>query len=193
MRVFIPFLLLLLSAGCAKFEFDVVEPADLAIHVGRDQDANIKRDELEYRMRSVEGRLAMHIVNPTDDPIELLGQESFAVDPRGQSHPFRSQSIAPHSYIRVILPPLRPYYRTGPSFGIGIGVSASRYHGRHFRGSYGHFHDPFFDHPTYMTYYDDTDNLFWTWEGETDARIRLTYRRGREVFHHNFLFRRKKV
>jgi len=40
---------------------------------------------------------------------------------------------------------------------------------------------------------DETDTLYWNWEGESDARVRLTYRRGREVFHHNFLFKRKKA
>jgi hypothetical protein len=134
----------------------------------------------------------MHIVNPTPDPIELIGQESFAVDPRGQSHPFRSQSIAPNSYIRLFLPPMRPYYRAGPSFGIGIGVGVSRGYGRR-RYWPGYYHDPFLHQPTYLTYYDESDNLYWTWEGETEARIRLTYRRAREVFNHNFLFRRKKM
>jgi hypothetical protein len=191
MRLITPILILLL-AGCAKYEFDLVQPADLATHINRKTETVIKRDELEYRMMAVSGRLIMHVVNPTSDPIELLGDESFAVDPRGASHPFRSQSIAPNSYIRLILPPSRPYYRSGPRFGIGIGVGVSRGYGRY--RHFGHFHDPFFyDEPHYLTYYDESDNFYWSWEGQTEARIRLTYRHGREVFHHNWLFRRKKV
>src|SRR5438046_10452514 len=77
-------------------------------------------------MQAVESRLLMFVVNSTDDAIELLGPESTAVDSAGQSHPFRSQSIAPHSYVKLILPPVRPYYRSGPTFGIGLGIHAER-------------------------------------------------------------------
>jgi len=179
----------MLAGGCAKYEFDLVEPADLAAHVGRDKETVIKRDELEYRMQAVDSRLLMFVVNSTDDAIELIGPESTAVDPGGQSHPFRSQSIAPHSYVKLILPPMRPYYRTGPTFGFGVGIHAER-------GCYPYgpwWYDPFWDEPMYFAVYDETDTLYWSWEGEGEARIRLTFRRGREVFHHNFVFRRKKV
>ena len=84
---------------------------------------------------------------------------------------------------------MRPYYRANPSFGIGVGIHA--YRGR---GAFGDgLYDPFWDEPVYFTVVDETDTLYWDWEGQTDARIRLTFRRGREEFHHNFLFRRKKV
>src|SRR5213075_2995574 len=126
MRTSIVIALLLLAGGCEKYEFDLAEPADLAGHIGRDRQTVIKRDELEYRMQAVEGRLLMHIVNATDDAIESVGAESSAVDPAGQSHPLRSQSIAPHSFIKLIFPPMLPYYRSGPTFGIGIGVHADR-------------------------------------------------------------------
>ena len=190
MRIFVVFsMLLLLGGGCAKYEFDLVQPPDLATHIGRDTEKVLKRDELEYRMLSVDGRLLMHVVNATDDPIELLGPQSTAVDPSGQSHPFRSQTIAPHSFVKLILPPMRPYYRAGPTFGIGVGVHA--YHGS---GSYwSEWNDPYWDEPRYFAMVDETDTLYWEWEGEGEARIRLTYRRGREEFHHEFTFRRKKV
>jgi hypothetical protein len=182
-------MILLMLVGCAKYEFDLVEPPDLKAHIARDKETIIKRDELEYRMQAVENRLLMHVVNPTDEAIELIGPESTAVDPAGQSHPFRSQSIAPHSYIKLILPPMRPYYRTAPSFGIGVGIHAYRDAWPWAAGSY----DPFIDEPVYLTVVDETDTLYWEWEGEGEARIRLTFRRGREMFHHNFTFRRKKL
>jgi hypothetical protein len=194
MRIFLPILLLLLATGCARYEFDLIEPPDLAQHISRDRESIFKRDELEYQLQSYDNRLVMRIVNPTDEAIELIGPESFVVDPNGQSHPLRSQSIAPHSYIKLILPPLRPYYRTGPSFGIGIGVSASRGYGRRYWPGYRDpFYDPFYDSPRYMVLYDESDTTYWSWEGETEARVRLTFRRNNQLFHHNFLFRRKKV
>jgi hypothetical protein len=186
---FLFLLLLIAPGGCARYEFDIVEPADLAGHIGRDSDTVLKRDELEYRFRAVDNRLVIYVVNPTEEQIELIGPESTAVDPRGQSHSFRGQAIAPHSYVKLILPPMRPYYRSGPSFGIGIGVSA--YRGR--RGYWGGGYDPLWDEPRYFTVVDETDNIYWTWEDESEARIRLTFRRGREIFHHNFVFKRKKM
>jgi hypothetical protein len=190
MRYSVLFASLLLIGGCARYEFDLVEPADLATHIGRDKDSILKREELEYRMQAVDSRLLMYVVNSTDDAIELIGPESTAVDPAGQSHPFRSQSIAPHSFVKLILPPMRPYYRAGPTFGLGVGIHAYR-GGRYPYGA--GFYDPFWDEPAYFAVVDETDTLFWNWEGESDARVRLTFRRGREVFHHNFLFRRRKA
>src|SRR3954471_5150052 len=111
MRLGISFLLVGLVGGCAKYEFDLTEPADLARHIGREGETVLHRDELEYRFQSVDNRLLMHVVNATEDQIELIGPESTVVDPRGQSHPFRAQAIAPRSYIKLILPPMRPYYR----------------------------------------------------------------------------------
>ena len=189
MRTSFVFALLLLAGGCARYEFDLVEPPDLTMHVGRDKESVVKRDELEYRMLAVENRLLMFVVNSTDDAIELIGPESTAVDPAGQSHPFRSQSIAPHSFVKLILPPMRPYYRAGPTFGFGLGIHA--YRGR---GAFGDgFYDPFWDEPRYFAVVDENDTVYWNWEDEGEARVRLTYRRGKESFHHDFTFRRKKV
>src|SRR5882762_2674772 len=152
MRTSFVVILLLLAGGCAKYEFDLVEPADLATHIGRDKETVIKRDELEYRMQAVESRLLIFVVNSTDDAIELIGPESTAVDPGGQSHPFRSQSIAPHSYVKLILPPMRPYYRTGPTFGIGLGIHAAREPDP----LWSRFYDPLWDEPTHFAVYDET-------------------------------------
>jgi hypothetical protein len=195
MRTSFLLMFLLLAGGCARYEYDLVEPADLAAHIGRDKDTVIKRDELEYRFQVVDSRLLMYIVNSTDDQIELVGPQSTAVDPGGQSHPFRSQAIAPHSFVKLILPPMRPYYRAGPTFGIGVGVHAHRGHGSYWGGGvYDPFvYDPFLDEPRYFAVYDESDALYWNWDGEGEARIRLTFQRGREEFHHNFLIRRKKV
>jgi len=190
MRISAALVLLMIVGGCARYEFDLAEPADLATHIGRDKETVIKRDELEYRMQAVDSRLLMHIVNSTDDAIELIGPESTAVDPAGQSHPLRSQSIAPHSFVKLILPPMRPYYRAGPTFGLGIGIHAYRGRGGFWGGAWD---DPFWDEPRYFALVDENDTFYWNWEGESDARLNLTYRRGREVFHHNFLFKRKKA
>jgi hypothetical protein len=186
--------LLLLTTGCARYEYDLVQPADLARHIGRDRDEVIRIDPLEYRLRSYENRLVMEIFNPTGDPITLAGDRSYVVDPGGQSHPLRSQAIAPSAFIKLILPPMRPYYRSSPSigFGLGVGFSSRGHFGRRGFGGVG-FHDPFWDEPHYATYYDESDTTYWTWEGETDARLHLVFLRGNETFADDFTFHRRKM
>src|SRR5262245_51336259 len=111
----LPLALCLLS-GCTPYEFDMLEPPDLAAHIGRQeaQEVVFSRDNLEYRLRAYEGRLVMLISNSSDDAMQLVGEESYIVAPDGQSHPVRGQSIAPHSYMKLILPPMRPVYRAAP-------------------------------------------------------------------------------
>src|SRR5881394_1297012 len=94
-RFFIPSISLILMTGCARYEFDLVQPQDLARHIGSQSDETVRVDPLEYRMRAVENRLVVRIFNPTTDPITLAGDKSYVVDPAGQSHPLRAQTIAP--------------------------------------------------------------------------------------------------
>ena len=194
-------LLLLLSSGCAHYEYDLVNPPDLARHIGTAADAVVQVDPLEYRLRTYENRLVMSIFNPTPDPITLAGDRSYVVDPAGQSHPLRIQTIAPGTFIRLVLPPMRPgYYQSSPNigigFGVGFGVGYSRFYGGHRYGYRGFGYDPFFyDEPRYYTYYDESDNTYWNWEGQTAVRMHLVYMRagGREPFTQDFTFARKKM
>ncbi len=186
---FIPLIVALsLLSGCAHYEYDLTNPPDLARHIGGKSDEIVRVDPLEYRLRTYENRLVMSIFNPTPDPITLMGDRSYVVDPAGQSHPLRSQTIAPNTYVRLILPPMRPgYYESG-------GFSSIR--GRRFGGYRAAGYDPFFyDEPRYYTYYDESDNTYWTWEGESPVRLHLAYQRGgsREPFAHDFTFHRKKM
>src|SRR5437879_2762117 len=119
-------LVFLLAGGCAKYEYNLVKPPDLARHISANTDTVFTLDPLEYRLRTVENRLVMRAFNPTSDVIELVGPKCSVVDPDGQSHPLRSQSIAPQSFIKLIFPPPRPqvyepYY--GPYWGVGLGVN----------------------------------------------------------------------
>src|SRR4051812_3040367 len=78
---------LLTFTGCAHYEYDLVEPADVAQHVGTKQSVVVPMEPLRYEARSVEDRLVLFIFNESDAPVKLLGDDSFAVDPRGESHP----------------------------------------------------------------------------------------------------------
>src|SRR6185437_1879477 len=98
MRLACFFALLALSlGGCAHYEYDLVQPADLTAHVATKHDTIVHVDPLEYRLRTVDNRLVVQIFNPTDDNIQLIGPRSTVVDPQGQSHPLQGGPIPPHS------------------------------------------------------------------------------------------------
>jgi hypothetical protein len=189
-------LALVAGGGCAHYEYDLVAPQDLARRIGSGAFETVRVDPLEYRLRTVENRLVMEIYNPDRDPVTVVGERSYVVDPRGQSHPVRGQTAAPNAYIRMILPPMRPgYYQSHPSIGLGVGFGfSSAHHYGGFGGRYPGYYDPFFyDEPRYYTYYDESDATYFNWEGETDARLHLVYQRGPDTFTHDFTFHRKKV
>jgi hypothetical protein len=205
-------LLALGGGGCARYEYDVVEPSELAQHVPADKPVSFTRDPLRYRLVTVDGHLVMRVYNDTREPITLLGADSYVVDPRGQSHPLQSQTIAPGSYVRVILPPVSPRLAPrGPTIGIGIGAGFGRGHWHH--RHHHHFHDAWYGHgwygePRYYSVYDPSNNLYWEWGGNgTTANLVLVYHRGARgapatapaagdganLVRHEFVFRRVRM
>ena len=187
----LPLVIVAFITGCARYEYDITRPTELAMHIGSKTDAIAPWPPLEYRFRAVENRLVMNIYNTTDDPIQLLGERSSVVDPGGQSHPLRSQPIAPNSYIKQILPPYRPrIQRTGPSFGIGVGTRIGDRRRRAY--PYDAFDDPFYDEPRYFAVIED-NALYWNWPGEGQIRMMLVFTHKDETFTHEFVIRRVKV
>src|SRR5207248_10060294 len=107
------------------YEYDFTRPPDLTQHIGTNSGVTVTLDPLEYRFRSYEDHLIIRIFNPTDDPIQLLGAQSSAVDPKSQSHPLRSATVESHSFVKLILPPPLPYVGPyGPTIGLGFGMRA---------------------------------------------------------------------
>lgn len=180
--------------GCARYEYDILRPSEAATHVGKQADAIVRMEPLEYRLRTVDNRLVIRIFNPTDDMISLLGDRSVAVDPYGQSHPLPSFSIASNSYGKLIIPPPRPQVEPrGPVFGIGVGTRiGSRTRG----GSADLLPASPADtsqEPKYLRIYDEGNNLYWDWTGEGEVRLRLVYRRNDREFADEFVIARKKM
>ena len=185
--------LMWLSTGCAKYEYDILEPQDHAGHIGSKSDHDVTVEPLMYRLRAYDNRLVMRIYNETDDPIHLQGDRSFVVDPEGQSRPLRSQTIAPRSFIKLIFPPVRPYWNTGPSVGFGVGYVASS---SDCKGSNANvvYRPAFYDQPRYYSL-DDGGVVYWDWRGEGSVRVTLVYQRegANETFSQSFSFQRKKM
>lgn len=175
--------LLSAASGCATYEYDLVSPPDFAGHIGSASFRFVNRAPLIYRLRTYANRLVMQIENPTSDPITLVGAQSTVVDPDGQSHPLPTQTIAPASYIKLVLPPLQPYVqRVEPALGFGFGYGYEPYGvGRVFYGP-----------PRYYAVIDE-NALYWEWPGQTDVRLMLTFDQSGKTFRHEFTFHRQKM
>jgi hypothetical protein len=193
------------AGGCARYEYDLVEPREMTRHVGRSVDAVVEIDPFTYRLRSIDNRLVMRVYNNTDESIELLGDKSTVVDPDGQSHPLRSQAIAPKSFIKLIFPPPRPQvYDSSPTFGVGVGygmrvdaIPGPPPDGLPDRSDF-HTHypqwEPYFrDEPQYISVVDESNTYYWDWKGVGESRINLVYRRGDSELRQGFVFRRVKM
>jgi hypothetical protein len=193
-------LLILFSAiGCARYEFDLVQPPELARHIGEKTDELIDRQAVQYRLRAYENRLVIRIYNHTEAPIELLGAQSTVVDPAGESHPLQRQTIAPNSFIKLILPPMRPeVYPTGPTIGFGINSQVGRSYDpshHYWRDlNYGPaYDDPYFNQPRYFAVSDPGNSFYWDWNGQGQVRLTLVYMQQEKTFRDQFTFNRVKM
>ncbi len=170
-------------SGCTTYRYRVVQPASGTPPVAQ-QPVNIHYDPLDYRLYRYRDRLAMHVTNPTEDRIVLLGNRSFAVDPKGESHPIRDRVLGPHSFTQYLLPPIPftyaypDYWAYGPGWG---------YYG--FYGWYDPFWGPWYGPgwwgPPPISYAHIYTPYDWTWKKGL-VRLKLTYERNGKTFEHDF-------
>src|SRR5947208_5812037 len=69
-------LLVAASGGCVHYEYDVVQPPELARHVGTKQWTSFRRDALEYKLLTSDDRLVMLIYNRGERAVKLSGSDS---------------------------------------------------------------------------------------------------------------------
>jgi hypothetical protein len=169
-----------LGSGCRTYNFRIAEPPQLAGKVIADQPVAVKLDPLEYRFARHHKRLAVQIINPTQDKIVLLGDQSLVMDPQGESHPLNTRVIGPQSYTRMLLPPEPISAQVVGPYGYGWGGGWYGYHGPGYAG----FYDPFYYGPP-VTYVEYRTAYDWTWS-EGPARLRLSYERNGQKFEHVF-------
>lgn len=171
--------------GCAHYEYDIVQPPDVAGHIGENADTVFTIKGLLFRLRSADNYLVIRIHNPGGEAVRLIGGDSYVVDPHGQSHPLPGQVIAPQAWIRLILPPLPPppAYVVEPGIGVTFAGGGPEW--------YSSFTAPLAPGPHYYVPY---PHDYWEWAGETDVRLSLTFQRGNEPpFTQQFLFHRRRV
>jgi hypothetical protein len=193
---------LLLAGGCARYEYDIVQPPELAAHVGANSWVVLRRgNDLEYRLRTADNRLVMLIDNRGERPVKLLGADSFVVDASGESHPLYSSTIPPGTYVkRIFPPPLPTMQRNGPT--VGVGVGAGYVGAMHVGHAHYPYHYPYPHHslayddlePRYYTVYDPNDRTYFDWPAEATVRFLFAFQReGEDTFRHEFLIRRRKM
>jgi hypothetical protein len=173
----------MLLGGCAHYEYDLIDPPNLARHIGSQSDAVLPLDPLVYRLRSFDNHLVVRIFNPSVDSISLRGDTSYIVDEAGQKHPVSAQTIAPNTYLKLILPPLspEPVGSPPPPVNPGIGIDAD------FGPAVNQTLYPFG-----QRYANDTHD--WDWNDQEQVRMSLSFdRRGQPAFTQTFLFGRKKM
>jgi hypothetical protein len=144
------------------------------------QGGTIHYNPLDYTLWNIEGRLAMQIANPTEDKIVLRGDRGVVIDPAGESHPLSGRVIGPHSFMRMMLPPV-PFNYAYPdySWGWGWGPWGWRGYGPYYYPFYGpaYYGPPPLVHQEIYTAYD------WQWK-EGLVRLRLTYDRTNKIVEH---------
>lgn len=180
-----------LVPGCAHYEYNIVSPPELRQHIG-EKTVIVQMPPAEYHFTTFDNHLVLEIHNRQADTLKLLGDQSYVVDPRGESHPLRSQGIGPNAYIRVILPPVPPTYRAGPSIGLGFGFGTA-FGGpgpRYFGGE----DIWWWDEPRYFTAYDPSGEVYWPWDDDSDVRLTLAFQLGNEKpVSQSFVFHRQKM
>jgi hypothetical protein len=186
---------ILALSGCKTYNYRIVEPADAAQTIS-DRPVTIRYDPLEYRMVRRRDRLAMRIVNTTDDRMVLRGDRSFVIDAKGETHPVQGRVIGPHSFTRIILPPVPLSYQTVqpyPYYGWGWGTGFAQppfgysYPYSPFFG--GGFYDDFYNGPL-VTNYEIRTPYDWKWR-TGPVRLHLTYDRDGRSFDHSFVIDRE--
>jgi hypothetical protein len=173
-------------SGCTGYEYELVQPAALARHIGCKAATSADVAPLSYSFEAAENHLVIWVRNPTADAVRILGDRSVIVDPSGQSHPMQSQTIAPASYVKLILPPLHTYlYGYGPPVVIWAGDGGGEFT----------FHRDFYsqDGPDYVISPDPLDPAYFVWEGETDLRLTLSFELKGKIFEQSFIFHQTKV
>jgi len=177
--------------GCARYQYVLVEPSEHRQTITK-QGSVVPMPPLEYALAVVAVRqhpqLAMRIINQSSEPIRLVGERGFVVDPTGATHPLPAGTIAPNAHIGLFLPPAPVVYRSSPRFSLGLGYG-------HYHGPYDHMYgglayDPWLYGP--MEFYAVNPPHHWEWKTGV-VRMRLFYEDKGTNFEHNFTFDRQRA
>jgi hypothetical protein len=184
------------GGGCARYEYDILRPPELARRVGTKQWEVFRVGDLEYRLITSDSRLVALIYNFGERTVKLSGSDSAAIDAQGESHPLQARTIPIGTHVKLILPPPLPQVHSyGPTMGFGVGVVGDAQHyDRPYPYGAGYGATYYDVEPRYYNVYEPADRTYFDWPGETELRLLLAYEpEGGERFRHEFVFRRRRV
>jgi hypothetical protein len=166
--------------GCRSYQYRVVQPPESPAVVA-DHPLVVRQDPLEYTLSRDHDRLALNIANPTTERITLDGNRSYVIAPSGETHPVPGRLIGPHSFTRLLMPPLPIVYPyTDWSMGWGPGAWGP--------GLYDPFWGPYYAAPYYYpttSYHRIPTAYDWDWKIGA-AQFHFTYERNTNTFEHSF-------
>lgn len=172
-----------LLTGCAKYDFVIVHPESLEQRIS-EVPVRIETANLTYHMQARTNALIIQVFNPSAQPVQLIGNRSFVVDPYGYSRPINSAAIGANAYAQLMLPPAQPYYTVyRPYWGPGYYAGAYPYghygYGRPFSSHYSPtvYRGGYYPDLEYIEYNNPNDPGIWAWKGNTSVRLSLTYQR----------------
>jgi hypothetical protein len=185
-------LALLSPAGCAVYQFELIEPRELAQVI--DEPVRFAIAPVEYLAVPSRdaARLALRIENITGEPLGLIGERSWLVDPLGESHAVRGATIAPYSHVTLMLP-AEPIVVESfrPRFGVGVGMGRFHRRGAFGIGAWNRY--PYDDwHAGRRFYVYDPDRAYWRWR-EGLVRLRFAYEQAGDFHEHDLAFERVRV
>ncbi len=173
---------LITFTGCAVYQFRLAEPVEHAATIDQ-EGMTFDLDPLHYHLYEHGSRLGLRISNPGSEPITLLGERSYLIDPEGETRAILGGTIGPHSYITEVLPPQVEAIRSGPRFGVGIGVGTG-----YSRIGVGGYHSSFDRYPSSVR------QTLPIWRWNTGAvRLHLIYELADDRFAHELLVERERV
>lgn len=175
-------MLLLVTTGCAKYEYDILQPVQQ--HISSEPPVKLDQPPVSYEMVTDDSQLVVTMHNQTDTTLTLRPEKSYVIDKKGASRAVRGMAIAPKSYIKMTFPPPRPYVADdGPRVGFGFGA----YDGGGMAtgvgvGSGGG------GGPVQNL----DENVYWEWDGVGQVRFHFVFSDDKNLFEHDFVIDRVK-
>jgi hypothetical protein len=170
-------------AGCASYQYNLVQPPSAAELVTANLDKQFEIDSLEYHLQADENRLVMRVFNRSGEPVALAGRKSEVIDPQGLAHPLHDEVIAPGGFAREIFPPFKSP-RPQPNFGLTLAVGSGG------ADESGNALPRGYNDPSRIDNQPDAAAYDWDWTGESAIHLRLVYRTAAKTFEHRFVIQR---
>jgi hypothetical protein len=174
--------ILLLAPGCASYEYNVLRPQQL--HVTDKPPVRLEQPPVTYDMVVADNDLVMTITNDTGDTLTLRADKSYVIDKTGASRAVRGMAIAPHSHIKFIFPPPKPYVRDdNPQVGFGFGAydGGGMATGVGVGTGYGGGSVQNLD-----------ENVYWDWKGEGVVKFHFVFSDSKQTWEQDLIIDRKK-